>query len=162
VLSGLPSHPAGLPVGFSVLSGPAVLSGNVVVRASQSGDGVCAPAPPVDQSCVVAAGNDIITEHRRLPNGKFWLVFACDFARPYVVESSANLTQWMPLVTILMDRLGNLEITDSAATNQPWRLYRVKGQQGRQGGGKPMLPAVVLTELCTYVASNITALMCCV
>jgi hypothetical protein len=127
---------SGLPVSFSLLSGPAVLSGNVVtvtntglvvVRASQPGDGVYALAPPVDQSFVVAAGNNLITEYQRLPNGKFWLVFAGDFGRPYVVESSTNLTQWTPLVTNLVDSLGNLEFTDSSATNQPWRFYRVKG-----------------------------------
>ncbi len=131
------SASSGLAVSFSLLSGPAVLSGNVVtvtntglvvVRASQPGDGVYASAPPVDQSFVVAAGNNLITEQRRLPNGKFWLVFAGDFARPYVVESSTNLTQWTPRVTNLVDSLGNLEFTDSAATNRARGFYRVKGQ----------------------------------
>jgi hypothetical protein len=114
-----------------VLSGNVVTvtnTGLVVVRASQPGDGVYASAPPVDQSFVVAAGNNLITEQRRLPNGKFWLVFAGDFARPYVVESSTNLTQWTPRVTNLVDSLGNLEFTDSAATNRARGFYRVKGQ----------------------------------
>ena len=131
------SATSGLTVSYSILSGPAVLSGKVVtvtntglvvVRANQPGDGVYAPAPPVDQSFVVAAGNNLITDQRRLANGKFWLVFAGDFARPYVVESSTNLTQWTPRVTNLVDSLGNLEFTDSSATNRARGFYRVKGQ----------------------------------
>ncbi len=55
---------SGLPVSFSVLSGPATLSGNVVtitgvgtvtVRASQAGDASFNAAIPVDQSFTVAA-----------------------------------------------------------------------------------------------------------
>lgn len=51
---------SGLPVGYSIISGPALVSGNtvrltrasgtVVVRAAQSGDIRWNPAPPVDQS----------------------------------------------------------------------------------------------------------------
>ena len=130
---------SGLPVNFSLLSGPAILNSNVVavtnaglvvVRASQPGDSVYAPAAPVDRSLVVAAGNNIITDHRRLPNGQFTLVFAGDFERPYVVECSTNLTStnWLPLITNSVDSLGNLEFTDSSATNRAGGFYRVKGQ----------------------------------
>jgi hypothetical protein len=56
------SASSGLPISFSVLDGPAVLSGNimtmtgpelVVVRASQSGDATYAPAPNVDQVLII-------------------------------------------------------------------------------------------------------------
>ncbi|EEF61551.1 NF038122 family metalloprotease [Pedosphaera parvula] len=59
-----------LPVGFSILSGPATISGNtvtitgvgtVIVRASQSGNGSYNPAPDVDQSFTVAKANQTIT-----------------------------------------------------------------------------------------------------
>ena len=56
---------SGLPVSFTIVSGPAILSGNtltlngtsgtVVVRASQAGDSNYDPAPNVDQSFVVNA-----------------------------------------------------------------------------------------------------------
>jgi sugar lactone lactonase YvrE len=57
------SASSGLPVSFSVVSGPAALSGNtltltgagaVTIRASQPGDGTRAPAPDVDRSFTVA------------------------------------------------------------------------------------------------------------
>jgi hypothetical protein len=58
------SASSGLPVSFSVLSGPATISGNVVtltgagtvtLRASQGGDGDWGPATPVDQSFQVTS-----------------------------------------------------------------------------------------------------------
>ncbi len=61
---------SGLPVSFSVLSGPATLSGNtltisgagtVTVRASQSGDANWAAATPVDQPFIVAKASQTIT-----------------------------------------------------------------------------------------------------
>ena len=57
------SASSGLPVTFSIVSGPATVSGNVVsltgaggvvVRASQAGDATFAAAPPVDQSFTIA------------------------------------------------------------------------------------------------------------
>lgn len=61
---------SGLPVSFSIASGPATISGNMVhitgagnvtVRASQAGNGNYNPAPDVDQSFTVAAANQTIT-----------------------------------------------------------------------------------------------------
>jgi hypothetical protein len=61
---------SGLAVSYSILSGPATISGNTVtitgagtvtVRASQSGDGSYNPAPDVDQSFTVAKANQTIT-----------------------------------------------------------------------------------------------------
>ncbi len=67
---------SGLPVTFSVRSGPAANSGStmtitgagtVVVRASQAGNASYNPAPDVDQSFTVAKANQIIT-FNPLPN----------------------------------------------------------------------------------------------
>jgi len=61
---------SGLGVGFSVVSGPATLSGNtvtltgagtVVVRAAQAGNGNYGAATPVDQSFVVSPANQTIS-----------------------------------------------------------------------------------------------------
>jgi hypothetical protein len=61
---------SGLPVGFSILSGPASITGNTVtisgvgtvtVRASQAGDASFNAATPVDQSFIVAKANQTIT-----------------------------------------------------------------------------------------------------
>ena len=75
------SASSGLPVSFSIVSGPASVSGNtvtldgntgtVVVRASQAGDANYNPAPDVDQSfdvtepagdCFVEAGGQVVME----------------------------------------------------------------------------------------------------
>jgi len=130
---------SGLPVGLSIVSGPAVLDGNivtvtnigmVVMRAAQPGNASYAPAASVDQSLVVAPGNNLITDAGRLPTGHFTLTFAGEFDRPYVVECSTNadLTGWMPLATNVVDGLGNLEFVDPVVTNRMQGFYRVKVQ----------------------------------
>lgn len=127
------SASSGLPVSVAIVSGPAVLSGNivtltgagtVVVRASQLGDAVYAPAANVDQAFPVVRGINMITDFSRATNGQFHLVFAGDFSRNYIVEFSTNLLNWAPLTTNTVDSLGNLEFTDTSATNR-MRFYRV-------------------------------------
>jgi hypothetical protein len=64
------SASSGLPVSFSIASGPASLSGNILtltgagmvtVRASQAGDETRAPAPDVEQSFTVAKATATVT-----------------------------------------------------------------------------------------------------
>ena len=130
---------SGLPVNFAIISGLAGIDGNivtvinkglVVVRASQAGNLIYAPATNVDQTLVVAPGNNLITDAGQLPGGNFTFTFCGEFGRPYVVELSTNLilTNWVPLVTNFVDSFGNLQFTDSAATNRAQGFYRVKGQ----------------------------------
>ena len=128
---------SGLPVGYDLISGPAVVSGNlvtvtntglVVVRASQAGNAFYAPATNVFQSFMVAPGYNLITAYERLANGKFTLVFIGEFGRPYAVEFSTNLTVWTPIVTNFVDNLGNLSFTDWTSTNRGAGFYRVKAQ----------------------------------
>ncbi len=61
---------SGLPVSFTLVSGPATIAGNIVtpsgagdirIRASQSGSPVFEPAPDVEQTLVVAKGTATIT-----------------------------------------------------------------------------------------------------
>jgi hypothetical protein len=128
------SASSGLPVSFSVLSGPAILSGNIVtmtgtglavLRASQSGDATNAPAPNVDQVLIIVPGNNVITDAQRLANGMFTLRFYGESGTNYVVQGSTNLVNWLPLTTNQISGLGYLEFTDTSSTNYDRRFYRI-------------------------------------
>ncbi len=102
------SASSGLPVSFSVLSGPVLLSGNTatitgaglaVLRASQSGDAINSPAANVDQVLIIVPGNNVITDAQRLANGMFTLRFYGDTGTNYVVKASTNLVTWLPVAT---------------------------------------------------------------
>jgi len=130
-LAGIAS--SGLPVSFSVLSGPATVSGNmltlagpglVVLRASQAGDGTYAPAPNADQVLMVAPGNNVVSDFHRLANGMFSLRFYGEAGTNCVVLASTNLMNWLPLITNQVGGLGYLEFTDFSATNYSRRFYR--------------------------------------
>ena len=131
------SASSGLAVGFSLLSGPAILSGNVVtitgaglivLRASQPGDSTYASAPDIDQVLVVAPGNNVITDCQRVPNGMFTLRYYGNTGTDYVVMASTNLLSWLRLTTNQIGGLGYLEFTDISSTNLNRRFYRVVGQ----------------------------------
>jgi hypothetical protein len=126
------SASSGLPVSFSVLSGPVILSGNIVtmtgaglavLRASQAGDATNAPAPNVDQVLLIVPGNNVITDAQRLANGMFTLRFYGETGTNYVVKASTNLVSWLPLVTNQISGLGYLEFTDTSSTNYDRRFY---------------------------------------
>ena len=131
------SASSGLPVSFSVLSGPVILNGNIVtmtgaglavLRASQSGDATNAPAPNVDQVLLILPGNNVITDAQRLANGMFTLRFYGETGANYVVKASTNLVNWLPVATNQISGLGYLEFTDISSTNFDRRFYRV-GEQ---------------------------------
>jgi hypothetical protein len=130
---------SGLPVSFSILSGPVILSSNIltitgaglaVLRASQSGDATYAAAPNVDQVLIVAPGNNVISDFQKLANGAFTLRFYGDSGTNYVVQASTNLVDWLPLATNQVNGLGYLEYIDTSATTLalPVRLFRLSRQ----------------------------------
>jgi hypothetical protein len=128
------SASSGLPVSFSVLSGPVILSGNIVtitgaglavLRASQSGDATNAPAPNVDQVLIVVPGNNVITDAQRLANGIFSLRFYGETGSNYVVKASTNLVNWLPVTTNQISGLGYLEFLDISSTNLAQRFYKI-------------------------------------
>jgi hypothetical protein len=128
------SASSGLPVEFSVLSGPAIVSGKiltmtgaglVVLRASQSGDTTNAPAPNADQVLIITPGNNIITGFQRLPNGMFTFRFYGEPGTNYLVQASTNLANWISLATNQVSGLSYLEFTDTSATNYNKRFYRI-------------------------------------
>jgi hypothetical protein len=125
---------SGLPVSFSVLSGPVILSGNVVtitgaglavLRASQSGDATNAAAPDVDQVLIIVPGNNVITDAQRLANGMFTLRYYGGTGSNYVVKASTNLVDWLPVATNQISGLGYLEFIDISSTNLDRRFYLI-------------------------------------
>jgi len=128
---------SGLPVSFRILSGPALLSGNivtvtgsgtVVVRATQLGNAVHASAADVDQSFMVALGLNLITDAGLDADGTFCFTFMGEFGRQYVIELSTDLSNWAPVATNTVDALGNLQFKDAAAMNRPPSFFRVVSQ----------------------------------
>ena len=128
------SASSGLPVSFSILSGPAVVSGNiltmtgaglVVLRASQLGDSTYAATPNVDQVLIVVPSNNVITDFQRLANGMFTFRFYGEAGTNYVVQGSTNLVNWSALATNQASGLGYLEFTDTSATNYSKIFYRI-------------------------------------
>lgn len=117
---------SGLPVAYALISGDALLSGNllsvgstpgqVVVRASQAGNGNYLPAPDVDQSFLVVSGSkpSITTQ----PTNQ--IVDLGGDALFSVSATTAPLTyQW---------QFQSLDLP--GATNQSLALLRVKTNQG--------------------------------
>ncbi len=138
------SASSGLLVSFSVLSGPAIVSGNiltptgaglVVLRASQSGDATNAPAPNADQVLIVVPGNNVITDFQRLANGMFTFRFYGEPGTNYVVQASTNLVNWLTLATNQVSGLGYLEFTDPSAANFNRRFYRIAPLSAVGSGG---------------------------
>jgi Bacterial Ig domain/Divergent InlB B-repeat domain/Putative binding domain, N-terminal len=125
---------SGLPVSLSVLSGPVILSSNLVtitgaglavLRASQSGDVTYAPAPNADQVLIISPGNNLVTDFQRLANGMFTLKFYGEPETDYVVFTSTNLVKWMPIITNQINGLGYLDFTDTSSTNDSVRFYKI-------------------------------------
>lgn len=128
------SASSSLPVGFTVLAGPAVVSSNivtmtdaglVVLRASQAGDATYAPAPNVDQVVGIAPGDNVIADVQKLANGMLTFRFYGEPGTNYVVKASTNLVNWLPLATNQISGLGYLEFTDTLSTNYDRRFYRI-------------------------------------
>ncbi|MBC8009635.1 MAG: hypothetical protein H7067_06025, partial [Burkholderiales bacterium] len=108
---------SGLPVGFTVVSGPATLAGSllsltgagtVTVRATQPGDAVFTAAAPIDRSITLARAPQTITfaalPNRRLADGAFTLAATSDAGLPVafeLVSGMATLTGAMLTPTAL-------------------------------------------------------------
>jgi hypothetical protein len=130
------SASSGLGVSFSLVSGPATLSGSVVtltgwgtvvVRASQAGNAMYAPAADVVQSLfVVPAGSELVAG-QRLGNGRFQMAFYGTVGSNYQLQASTTLTNWAPLFTFACTNTPTT-VVDTNATNYSRRFYRTVGQ----------------------------------
>jgi hypothetical protein len=125
---------SGLAVGFSVVSGPAVLSGSILtvsgpglvtVRATQPGNAMYAAAVDLERSFMVVSGINVITGPSMGTDGKFHFSFVGEFGQLYVVQLSSDLKNWIPVATNTVDALGNLDFADSTTTPSGARFYRV-------------------------------------
>ena len=127
------SASSGLPVGFTIVSGPATLSGNiltlsgagtVVVRASQAGNALYASAANVDQVLVVLPPMNTLVAEQRRGDGSFQLTFYGEIGRPYTLLASTNLVDWEPVKDFTATN-SSMSLRDSiAATNFTQRFYR--------------------------------------
>jgi uncharacterized repeat protein (TIGR02543 family) len=124
---------SGLPVSFSIISGPAALSGNILilngwgtvtVSASQPGNNSYAAATSVTQSFFVTPPDNTIVSPQRLPNGSFQLAFYGLMNTNYAVQTSTNLINWQTFTNFTGSN-SVFYINDSAATNFKQRFYRV-------------------------------------
>ena len=129
------SASSGLPVSFSVLSGPAQLSGNILtlsgagtitVRASQAGNSVFASAANVDQSLIVLPPNNTIGGPQYTIGG-FNLAFYGTVGSNYIFQASSNLVNWATLQSFSCTN--NIMIfRDTSATGFARRFYQIKPQ----------------------------------
>jgi len=126
---------SGLPVGFAVLSGPAVVNGGiltltgpglVVLRASQAGNENYAAAPPVDQVLIVAPGDNVIGEAEPLADGGFRFRFYGEPGTVRIIERSTDLQTWQPVRTNTVDVLGNLEFVEPAGEASANNFFRLR------------------------------------
>jgi len=123
---------SGLPVSFSILSGPAQLSGNILlligsgtvtVRASQPGNSVYASAANVDQSLTVLPPNNTIGA-AQFTNGGFQLAFYGTVGSNYTLQASSDLVNWTSLFNFTCTNTPTI-VVDTQAKNYSKRFYRV-------------------------------------
>jgi sugar lactone lactonase YvrE len=124
---------SGLPVTFSIVSGSATLSGNILVlngwgtvtvSASQAGNNSYAAATSVTQSFFATPPDNTIVSPQRLPNGNFQMAFYGLMSSNYTVQTSTNLINWQTFTNFIGSNL-LFYFNDSAATNFKQRFYRV-------------------------------------
>ncbi len=122
----------GLPVSFSIVSGPATLSGNILilngwgtvtVSASQPGNNSYAAATSVTQSFFVTPPDNTIVSPQRLPNGSFQLAFYGLVGSNYTFQASTDLLNWQPLTNFVLTNYP-FYFADPTATNYTRRFYR--------------------------------------
>jgi hypothetical protein len=120
-------------VTFSIVSGSATLSGNILilngwgtvtVSASQPGNNSYAAATSVTQSFFVAPPDNTIVSPQRLLDGSFQLVFYGLVSSNYTVQVSTNLINWQTFTNFTGSNL-LFYFKDPAATNFKQRFYRV-------------------------------------
>lgn len=91
---------------------------------------VLLPSPPISPPALVPAGFD--SAHN------FKIRVQPPDSRPYSIEASTNLTDWLPIAD---DLTGPLDFIDSGAAALPARFYRL-GAAGSPGPGAPHITAL--------------------
>ena len=124
---------SGLPVSFSILSGPASLSGNTVfpngtpglvtIRASQSGNTNFNAAADVDNSFLVTA-LPVLINPRLAADNRFSMTVSLDTGTRYRVQGSTNLSSWVDLTNFVSSRSAFQFISTNSPT-QNRGFYRL-------------------------------------
>ena len=130
---------SGLPVTFSVIDGPATITGSTVtltgtglvtLRASQGGDANFNAGPPVDQPFFVqpnptlSLGFPVVT-----PDGAFQFTLSGVLGKAYVVEATLDFTTWSSLATNFVNAANQWVFVDSYYVNFAKRFYRARLSQ---------------------------------
>jgi hypothetical protein len=132
---------SGLPVTFSVVSGPGIISNNllsvtgigaIVVRASQVGNDLFAAAPDVDRTILIEQGHQLI-QFAEIPPVRFG-----DAPVKLVATSSAGLSVSFELVS------GPGELNGDVLTFKGAGVIRVGGLQS---GNAEYLPAAAVLDI---------------
>jgi len=127
---------SGLLVSFSVAAGPATLTGTivtltgwgeVVLKATQSGNSTYAAATDVVQSLFVVPPDCTLANPQRMPNGTFQAVFYGVVGSNYTLQASTSLTNWGSLFSFACTN-SPTPVVDTTATNYSLRFYRAVGQ----------------------------------
>ena len=125
---------SGIPVTFSIVSGPAVIiegllhvtgPGLVIVRASAEGSTTIAPAY-VEQAFAVVPGVNIITDQQAMESGHGYFRFWGEQGRLYEIQRSSNLQGWVTEETLSVNGLGYIDYIHSLPTDGQKLFYRVK------------------------------------
>jgi uncharacterized repeat protein (TIGR02543 family) len=123
---------SGLLVSFSLLSGPAQLSGNILsltgwgtvtVRASQPGNSMYAAAVNVDQALIVLPPNNTIGA-AQFTNGGFQLAFYGTEGSNYTLQASTDLVHWASILNFTCTNTPTFAV-DTQAKNYSIRFYRI-------------------------------------
>ena len=129
------SASSGLPVSFSVLSGPGLLNGNVMtltgagtvtVRASQPGNSIYAAAAYVDQALTVLPPSNTVGSPQYNVSG-FNLTFYGTVGSNYLFQASSNLVNWTSLQSFTCTN-SIMNFRDTSATGMARRFYQIKPQ----------------------------------
>ena len=129
---------SGLPVSYSVVSGPAQLSGNILslmgvgtvtVNASQPGNGVYVAALSVPQSFLVVPGISAltppaITNPQLLSDYSFQIAFYGVFGSNYTLQASTDLKNWTSLFGFSCTNWP-MYLVDTNAMHYTHRFYRI-------------------------------------
>ena len=125
---------SGLPVSFSIGSGPAVLSGNILtltgwgtvtVTATQSGNNSYAAAIPVIQSFVVTPPDNTLVSLGFQTDGSFQIAFYGVAGSNYMIQASPDLTNWSQLFSFVSTNSPTI-LVDTNAAFIGNNFYRVK------------------------------------
>ncbi|HYD85584.1 MAG TPA: hypothetical protein VEA63_16065, partial [Opitutus sp.] len=146
------SASSGLSVAFSVIEGPATLSGNtltatgvgaVTVRASQSGSGNYTTAPNVDRSFSVTVGAPTVTTPEQIPAPP-----AGGSAELEVVNSNPNVTyQWQRNGSNLPNATGpSLTLDDVQPPTAGLYTYTATVPGGSGGTSEPVIVGLSTEE----------------